>query len=116
MKVRMLVQPVGEQPNGQPWPPTGSVVDLEADQAAEFIRIRWAQPVDDQTAGDDGDGGEEMPTTTAQKLIEWVGTDPDRAERARAAELDRRHPRKSVLDALDAVEEASQAGQEAQPA
>ncbi|MDP8928668.1 MAG: hypothetical protein M3O70_08870 [Actinomycetota bacterium] len=44
MKIRMKVEVTGTR-NGQKWPPVGGVIDLPDDEAAEYCRQGYADPV-----------------------------------------------------------------------
>lgn len=60
-------------------------------------------PVGDGEEGAEADVVDPVPDGTAQVVLEWVGSDPVRAERARIAELAKDLPRSTLIAALERI-------------
>ncbi len=91
MRVRMNVQPVGEH-DSEPWPETGTELDLPKDQALAFVTCGWAVPLEDFV----------MEGSVAQ-VVEWVGEDHGRVRSALKKERAAEKPRASLIKKLEQI-------------
>lgn len=75
--------------------------DAAVEQATAPLVARIAELEAQLDAYRTGQAGD-LPTTAAE-LIDWVGSDPDRARQAQALEAARPDPRKTVIEHLESV-------------
>lgn len=60
-------------------------------------------PLDEAPVVEEANKAEDVPEGTAKEILEWVGDDPERAERAIAIEKTEKKPRTTLLADLSKV-------------
>lgn len=120
MKLEMRHWLVGDQPNGDPWPSTGGVVDVDdEDLVGRLLASGAAVPVAGDAPAPVADqvldalepaevakvvaAGSDLTTGSVADVIGRVGTDTVLAQAVLDQEREKPRPRKGVIEQLEAV-------------
>lgn len=91
--------------------PRGQAIDVRDDVAEELVgQPSWRKASDGDSDAHDGDGDASggTPGGNVDQVLEWVGTDPQRARMAIEAERESNRPRATLIarasEVIDAVQ------------